>query len=64
MKKEIKRNKKVKEKYKLKINKEELKQNIKKFTLKYYYILIVSLPFILIDIITIILGHKKHLYGI
>ena len=64
MKKEIKRNKKVKEKYKLKINKEELKQNIKKFTLKYYYILIVSLPFILIDIITRILGHKIHFYGI
>lgn len=64
MKKEIKRNKKIKEKYKLKINKEELKQNIKKFTLKYYYILIVSLPFILIDIITRILGHKIHFYGI
>ena len=64
MKKEIKRNKKVKEKYKLKINKEELKQNIKKFTLKYYYILIVYLPFILIDIITRILGHKIHFYGI
>ena len=64
MKKEIKRNKKVKEKNKLKINKEELKQNIKKFTLKYYYILIVSLPFILIDIITRILGHKIHFYGI
>lgn len=64
MKKEIKRNKKVKEKYKLKINKEKLKQNIKKFTLKYYYILIVSLPFILIDIITRILGHKIHFYGI
>ena len=64
MKKEIKRNKKVKEKYKLKINKEELKQNIKKFTLKYYYILIVSLPFILIDIITRILGRKIHFYGI
>lgn len=64
MKKEIKRNKKVKEKYKLKINKEELKQNIKKFTLKYYYTLIVSLPFILIDIITRILGHKIHFYGI
>lgn len=64
MKKEIKKNKKVKEKYKLKINKEELKQNIKKFTLKYYYILIVSLPFILIDIITRILGHKIHFYGI
>ncbi len=64
MKKEIKRNKKVKEKNKLKINKEELKQNIKKFTLKYYYILIISLPFILIDIITRILGHKIHFYGI
>ena len=64
MKKEIKRNKKVKEKYRLKINTEELKQNIKKFTLKYYYILIVSLPFILIDIITRILGHKIHFYGI
>ena len=64
MKKEIKRNKKVKEKNKLKINKEKLKQNIKKFTLKYYYILIVSLPFILIDIITRILGHKIHFYGI
>ena len=64
MKKEIKRNKKVKEKNKLKINKEELKQNLKKFTLKYYYILIVSLPFILIDIITRILGHKIHFYGI
>ena len=64
MKKEIKKNKKVKEKYKFKINKEELKQNIKKFTLKYYYILIVSLPFILIDIITRILGHKIHFYGI
>lgn len=64
MKKEIKRNKKAKKKYKLKINKEELKQNIKKFTLKYYYILIVSLPFILIDIITRILGHKIHFYGI
>lgn len=64
MKKEIKRNKKVKEKYKFKINKEELKQNLKKFTLKYYYILIVSLPFILIDIITRILGHKIHFYGI
>ena len=64
MKKEIKKNKKVKEKYKFKINKEELKQNIKKFTLKYYYILLVSLPFILIDIITRILGHKIHFYGI
>ncbi len=64
MKKEIKRNKKAKKKYKLKINKEELKQNIKKFTLKYYYVLIVSLPFILIDILTRILGHKIHFYGI
>ena len=37
---------------------------IKNFIIKYYYILIVVLPFILIDIITRILGYKIHFYGV
>ena len=31
---------------------------------KYYYILILALPFILIDLFTKILGYKIHFYGI
>ena len=64
-------NKKVKQKKNKKnINKnkktkyEEIKNKVKDFILKYYYILIISLPFILIDIITKILGYKIHFYGI
>ena len=30
---------------------------------KYYYILILALPFILIDLFTKILGYKIHFYG-
>lgn len=55
-KKNINKNKKAKQ--------EEIKNKVKDFILKYYYILIISLPFILIDIITKILGYKIHFYGI
>ena len=64
--------KKVKKKNKSKNNKIK-KQNIdiKKILnkildiiKKYYYILILALPFILIDLFTKILGYKIHFYGI
>lgn len=47
-----------------KINIKIDKEKIKNFILKYNYLLIVSLPFILIDLLTRILGYKIHFYGI
>jgi len=47
--------------------KEELKQlliKIKNFIIKYHEIIILSIPFILIDLITRILGYKIGFYGI
>ena len=91
VKKEVKQKKNKKNINKNKKTKyEEIKNKVKDFILKYYYIfyhifwptstdsfdflphslhgnsciLIISLPFILIDIITKILGYKIHFYGI
>ena len=47
--------------------KEEIKELLKKtkvFIKKYYYVIILTIPFILIDIITRILGYKVGFYGI
>ncbi len=65
VKKEVKQKKNKKNINKNKKTKyEEIKNKVKDFILKYYYILIISLPFTLIDIITKILGYKIHFYGI
>ena len=65
VKKEVKQKKNKKNINKNKKTKyEEIKNKVKDFILKYYYILLISLPFILIDIITKILGYKIHFYGI
>ncbi len=51
---------KIKERF----NNTEVKTKIKNFLSKYIYILIISIPFILIDILTRLLGYKIHFYGI
>ena len=58
LKKEVKKKENINEKLKI------IKNKVKDFILKYYNILIISLPFILIDILTRILGYKIHFYGI
>lgn len=58
LKKEVKKKENINEKLKI------IKNKVKYFILKYYNILIISLPFILIDILTRILGYKIHFYGI
>ena len=42
----------------------KLKKNIIEYSKKYYYILLMAIPFILIDIITRIIGQKINFYGI
>lgn len=58
LKKEVKKKENINEKLKI------IKNKVKYFILKYYNILIISLPFILIDILTRILGYKIHFYRI
>ena len=58
LKKEVKKKENINEKLKI------IKNKVKDFILKYYNILIISLPFILIDILTRILGYKIHFYGL
>ena len=63
MKKEVqKKKKKTKIKYMKELN--IVKEKIKIFAKKYKHIIIIILPFILIDILTRILGYKIHFYGI
>lgn len=63
MKKEVqKKKKKTKIKYMKELN--IVKEKIKIFAQKYKHIIIIILPFILIDILTRILGYKIHFYGI
>ena len=63
MKKEVQKKKKKKKiKYMKELN--IVKEKIKIFVKKYKHILIIILPFILIDILTRILGYKIHFYGI
>lgn len=63
MKKEVqKKKKKTKIKYMKELN--IVKAKIKIFAQKYKHIIIIILPFILIDILTRILGYKIHFYGI
>ena len=63
MKKEVQTKKKKKKiKYMKELN--IVKEKIKNFAQKYKHIIIIILPFILIDILTRILGYKIHFYGI
>ena len=58
LKKEVKKKENINKKLKI------IKNKIKNFISNYYYIFIISLPFILIDIVTRILGYKIHFYGL
>ena len=58
LKKEVKKNENINKKLKI------IKNKIKNFISNYYYVFIISLPFILIDIVTRILGYKIHFYGL
>ena len=58
LKKEAKKKENINKKLKI------IKNKIKNFISNYYYIFIISLPFILIDIVTRILGYKIHFYGL
>ena len=58
LKNEVKKKENINKKLKI------IKNKIKNFISNYYYIFIISLPFILIDIVTRILGYKIHFYGL
>ena len=65
VKKEIKKNNKKSILNKIKnINIKKILSKIKNFFQKYYYIILISLPFILIDLITRILGRKINFFSI
>ena len=65
VKKEIKKNNKKSILNKIKnINIKKILSKIKNFFQKYYYIILIALPFILIDLITRILGRKINFFSI
>lgn len=64
MSKEVKKNKKKIKNKKINIDIKKILNKILNIIKKYYYILIIILPFILIDLFTKILGYKIHFYGI
>lgn len=64
MSKEVKKKNKIKNNNKKNIDIKKILHKILDIIKKYYYILILALPFILIDLFTKILGYKIHFYGI